>query len=292
MEAWQSGAAIRREPNPPWPHQETAIADIVGTLKRNPRATALMACATGKTLVAMWVAERLGARTVLVLLPSLALVRQTLHEWLRETNWPEIEYCCVCSDPTVQSEEDALVVRQTDLDFRVRTESAAVRRFLERTTPAVRIVFSTYHSSAVVAEGAAGLPPFDLGIFDEAHRTAGREGEKFALALKDEHLPISRRLFLTATPRHYDLTHRNKTGDAEEVFSMDDPAVYGPVAHRLPFSKAASLKIITDYKVVISIVTSEMVTDEARREPVKHTRGHEPIPAERASVDVAIVQSE
>ena len=274
MEAWLSGAVIRREPNPPWPHQETAITDIVGTLKRNPRATALMACATGKTLVAMWVAERLGARTVLVLLPSLALVRQTLHEWLRETNWPEIEYCCVCSDPTVQpEEEDPLVVRQTDLDFRVTTESASVRRFLERTTPAVRIVFSTYQSSAVVAEGAAGLTPFDLGIFDEAHRTAGREGAKFALALKDEQLPISRRLFLTATPRHYDMAHRNKDGDAEVVFSMDDPAVYGPVAHRLPFSKAAKLKIITDYKVVISIITSEMVTNEGLRRGVVLIKG-------------------
>jgi superfamily II DNA or RNA helicase len=277
MEDWLSGAAIRRKPKTPRPHQAAAISDIVGALGRNPRATALMACGTGKTLVALWVAERLGVRTVLVLLPSLALVRQTLHEWLRETNWPEIEYCCVCSDPTVQPEEDSLVVRQTDLDFRVTTESTSVRRFLERTTPAVRIVFSTYQSSAVVAEGVKGLAPFDLGIFDEAHKTAGREGARFALALKDEQLPITRRLFLTATPRHYDLTHRNRTGDAEVVFSMDNPAVYGPVAHRLPFSKAASpsLKIITDYKVVISIVTSEMVTDELLRRGVVLVKGEE-----------------
>ena len=275
MEAWLSGAVIRRKPKTPRPHQDAAIADIVGTLGRTSRATALMACGTGKTLVALWVAERLGARAVLVLLPSLALVRQTLHEWLRETNWPEIEYCCVCSDQTVQPEEDALVVRQTDLDFRVTTDSAAVRRFLDRATPAVRIVFSTYQSAAVVAESAAGLAPFDLGIFDEAHKTAGREGAKFALALKDEQLRISHRLFLTATPRHYDLAHRDRTGDAEVVFSMDAPAIYGPVVHRLPFSKAASLKIITDYKVVISIVTSEMVTDELLRRGVVLVKGEE-----------------
>ena len=275
MEAWLSGAVIQREPKTPRPHQEAAIADIVRTLGRNPRATALMACGSGKTLIALWVAERLGARTVLVLLPSLALVRQTLHEWLRETNLPEIEYCCVCSDPTVRPEQDALVVRQTDLDFRVTTESAAVRRFLERTTPAVRIVFSTYHSSAVVAEGAIGLPAFDLGIFDEAHKTAGRDGMKFALALKDEQLPITRRLFLTATPRHYNVAAKDKFGDAKVVFSMDAPEVYGPVAHRLPFSTAAKLKIITDYKVVISIVTSEMVTDELLRRGVVLVAGEE-----------------
>ncbi len=275
MEAWLSGAVIQREPKTPRSHQEAAIADIVRVLGRNSRATALMACGSGKTLIALWVAEHLGARTVLVLLPSLALVRQTLHEWLRETNWPEIEYCCVCSDPTVRPEEDALVVRQTDLDFRVTTESASVRRFLERTTPAVRIVFSTYHSSAVVAEGSVGLAPFDLGIFDEAHKTAGRDGMKFALALRDEQLPITRRLFLTATPRHYNVAAKDKSGDAKVVFSMDAPEVYGPVAHRLPFSTAARLGIITDYKVVISIVTSEMVTDELLRRGVVLVAGEE-----------------
>ena len=50
------------------------------------RVTALMACGTGKTLVALWVAERRSAQSILVLVPSLALFRQTLHEWARETS--------------------------------------------------------------------------------------------------------------------------------------------------------------------------------------------------------------
>src|SRR5690606_13063119 len=133
---------------------------------------ALMACATGKTLVALWVAERLGCRSVLVLVPSLALLRQILHCWLAEAN---VEYKCVCSDPTVVSEEDAIVVRQSDLDFPVTTDADSVRRFLTRSTDSVRVVFATYQSSGVVSEAIAGLPPFDLGVFDEAHKTAGRD---------------------------------------------------------------------------------------------------------------------
>ncbi len=275
IDAWLSGATITQKRKSPLPHQTAAISDIISTLQCGPRATALMACGSGKTLVALWVAERLDARTVLILLPSLALVRQTLHEWLHETNWPEIEYLCVCSDPSVQPEEDALIVRQSDLDFVVTTEVAAVRRFLERDTKAVRLVFSTYQSSPVVAESAVGLSPFDFGIFDEAHKTAGRDGMKFALALKDEHLPITRRLFLTATPRHYNVAAKDKFGDAKVVFSMDAPEVYGPVAHRLPFCTAAKLKIITDYKVVITWVTSEMVTDELLRRGVVLVAGEE-----------------
>ena len=83
-----------------------------------------MACGTGKTLVALWAAEKLGVKNVLVLVPSLALVRQTLHEWLKETRWDNFSYLCVCSDPTVVRGADNMVVRQSDLDFPVTTDSS------------------------------------------------------------------------------------------------------------------------------------------------------------------------
>lgn len=70
-----------------------------------------MACGSGKTLVALWTTERLRARTVLVLLPSLALVRQTLHEWLHETSWSDVQFLCVCSDPT---EDKIRILREGD----------------------------------------------------------------------------------------------------------------------------------------------------------------------------------
>lgn len=275
IEAWLAVRPATPKKKDPKPHQVVALNDIVAGLSRGPRATALMACGSGKTLVALWAAERLGARTVLVLLPSLALVRQTLHEWLHETSWPDVQFLCVCSDPTVQPEEDSLLVRLSDLDFAVTTQSADVRRFLERPTDSVRLVFSTYQSSQVVAAAVAGLPPFDFGVFDEAHKTAGRDGQKFALALKDENLPIARRLFLTATPRHYDVARKDKFGESKVVFSMDVPEAYGQVVHRLPFSAAAKAGIITDYKVIISVVTSEMVTNEALRLGVVLVEGDE-----------------
>ncbi len=275
VEAWLAEQQVKAKKKEPKPHQLAAIKDIVAGLSRGTRATALMACGSGKTLVALWVAEHLRARTVLVLLPSLALVRQTLHEWLHEASWPDIQFLCVCSDPTVRPEDDSLVVRPSDLDFAVTTQSGDVRRFLERPTQSVRLIFSTYQSSQVVAAAAAGLPPFDLGVFDEAHKTAGREGAKFALALRDEHVPVARRLFLTATPRHYDVATKNKSGDSRMVFSMDAPDVYGPVVHRLPFSAATRAGIITDYQVIISVVSSEMVTDEALRRGVVLVAGDE-----------------
>ena len=161
-----------------------------------------------------------------MLVPSLALVRQLLHEWLRETSWENLTFRCVCSDPIVAKGADDLIVHQDDLDFPVNTESASVREFLTKQHDGVKVVFSTYQSAYVVAKGMpvdadGDRLPFDFGIFDEAHKTASRSGTQFRFALEDHNLPIRKRLFFTATPRHFDIRKKNKEGDTELVYSMD-----------------------------------------------------------------------
>ena len=265
IRAWLEGAKVERTRKTPLPHQAEALDHILAALHEQDRATALMACGTGKTLVALWVAERMGVRNILVLVPSLALLGQTLHEWARETSWPALAHLCVCSDPAVQAGSDEIILRSSDLDFPVTTDSARVREFLAARYAGVRLVFSTYQSAHVVA---AGLPPgaaFDLAIFDEAHKTAGREGVHFGFALSDKNLAIRKRLFPTATPRHYDLRLRDREGDARLVYSMDAPEIYGPVAHQLTFAEAARRGIICHYRVIISVVTSDMVNDHLLR---------------------------
>lgn len=266
MREWLHSGHVEVHRKQPRPHQDTALANITSGLATHDRATVVMACGTGKSLVALWAAERHVGKTLLVLVPSLALVRQLLHEWLRETSWEQFSFMCVCSDPTVAKGADDLVVHQADLDFPVTTDSAIVRQYLDRPFAGTRIVFSTYQSAQVVAEGMpvdsdGQRRPFDLGIFDEAHKTASRAGTRFSYALEDANLPIRQRLFFTATPRHYDVRKKDKEGDNTLVYSMDRPEVYGPVVHTLSFAEAARQGIICDYKVVISVVTSAMVDD-------------------------------
>jgi superfamily II DNA or RNA helicase len=274
IEAWLADAVYTPPKKTPQTHQTEALGALVPALQTHDRVSAIMACGTGKTLVALWLAESLAwasspagcggvpAARILVLLPSLALLRQTLHEWLRETSLPSLAYLCVCSDPTVKEGLDALATPQSDLDFQVSTDAASVRRFLDAPFAGVKLVFSTYQSASVV--GAALLPgeAFDLAVFDEAHKTAGREGRNFALALDDKNLAIRKRLFLTATPRHYNPHDRDREGEARLLFSMDNPVVYGPQFYRLTFAEAARREIICGYKVIISVITSEMVTNE------------------------------
>jgi len=137
-----------------------------------------------------------------------------------------------------------------------------VRDFLDSPFCGTKAVFSTYQSARVVGAALNPGEAFDLAVFDEAHKTAGREGRNFAFALEDTNLPIRKRLFLTATPRHYNPHQQDREGDAKLVFSMDRPDVYGPQAYRLSFAEAARRGIICGYKVIISVITSEMVTNE------------------------------
>ncbi len=175
---WLKGIAVSKKRKSPQPHQAEALKAILDSFNENDRTTVLMACGTGKTLVALWAAERMGCKKILVLVPSLALLSQTLHEWFRETHWEQLAHLCVCSDPSVSRGTDDIIIKQQDLDFPVTTESKIVREFLERNYDGIKVVFSTYQSSFVVAEGMDKNDPFDLGIFDEAHKTAGREGTK------------------------------------------------------------------------------------------------------------------
>ncbi len=265
IENWFNSGLVSREKKSPRPHQSEAISDILEEFKANDRATVIMACATGKTLVALWVAEKKDAQTVLVLLPSLALVRQTLHDWAKENSWDDFNYLCVCSDATVIKGIDETVLRQHDLDFPVTTQREVVQQFLNNKNSSRKIIFSTYQSCQIVAEAMPKSFSFDLAIFDEAHKTASRQGANYAFALQDHNLPIKKRLFLTATPRHYNVNKRDKEGEQRLVYSMDDETTYGRKAHQLSFRGAIEGDLICDYKVIVSVVTSEMVNRELLR---------------------------
>ena len=61
------------------------------------------------------------------------------------------------------------------------------------------------------------------------------------------------------------MRQRDREGDARLIYSMDAPEIYGPVAHQLTFAEAARRGIICQYRVVVSVVTSEMVNAHVLR---------------------------
>ncbi len=275
---WQSanspeGILIRKQPNNLRPHQEKAIADVMSGFETDDRGQLIMACGTGKTFTSLRLAEQYAGAggSVLFLVPSISLVSQALREWTAQcdTENYSIKAFVICSDDKVgrggQSSED---MRVEELAFKATTDAALLAtNFAKTGRKRFKVVFSTYHSLAVIHEAQSlhGLPAFDLVICDEAHRTAGvsmlknkddsvREESVFVAIHKPDYVVARKRLYMTATPRVYNDKTKQQAADRAEdalLYSMDDETVFGRELHKLSFQKAIDLDLLTDYKVII-----------------------------------------
>ncbi|WP_319446910.1 MULTISPECIES: DEAD/DEAH box helicase [unclassified Mycobacterium] len=254
---WPSEPGQLRPSSPPapaWPHeyQQEAINDVIAGLDTADRGQLIMACGTGKTLTAQFIATALDTQRTLVLVPSLSLLKQTMRVWQVQAR-QGLEVLPVCSDETVSRSDDAPVEHVSELGLPVTTDPAEIAAFLrEQSGP--RVVFCTYQSSQRIAEAFSlgPTPAFDLVIADEAHRCAGQQNSPFATVLDGDRIKARRRLFMTATPRFF--TGRViDAANAEdfEVASMDDETKFGRVFHRLGFGEAIRRDLLTDYQVAV-----------------------------------------
>ncbi len=247
VDALDSGHTVPKAT--PRPHQTEAIEASASNLV--DRGQMIMACGTGKTLTALWIAEKLESKRTLVLLPSLLLLSKTLSEWVAHANDP-FAYLPVCSDETVTRGADTVMSSTSDLAFPSTTDKDDISRFLRE--PGNRVVFSTYQSSPKIAEAfkQGNVPAFDLVIADEAHRCAGKVASEYGTVLDEKAIPARRRLFMTATPRVYTPHLMKAAADSGiDVASMDDEAVFGRVLHRLTFGQAIDKNLLSDYQVVV-----------------------------------------
>ena len=212
---------------------------------------------------------------MLFLVPSIALLSQTLREWSAEAEVP-LRSFAVCSDAKVGKEhskdslsEDISVV---DLAIPATTDADALAQRLTRPAAPVNgvapmtVVFSTYQSIDVVARAQKmGAPTFDLIICDEAHRTtgatlAGTDESAFVRVHDNAYLKAVKRLYMTATPRIYNDSTKVRASQKNAVLaSMDDETTYGAELFRLGFGEAVSRSLLTDYKVLVLTVSKDQV---------------------------------
>jgi superfamily II DNA or RNA helicase len=250
------GKIIKPKKLNPRPHQNIAINKTLKHFKSNNRGKMIMPCGTGKSLTAFWIAKQLKAKTVLIAVPSLALLQQTLKVWTREylINGINPEWLCVCSDDTVKDEQDDFITYTYDLGIKVTTDPRDIKSFLKKKSK-LKIIFTTYQSGKMTAKGAKGFK-FDLGIMDEAHKTVGSGSKPMAYLIHEKNIKIKNRLFMTATERLF-------RGDKDKYLSMNEPRDYGKLIYELSFKDAINSKppIISDYKIVTFGITSPEVED-------------------------------
>lgn len=237
----------------PRSYQSSAIRKAKSHFSKNSRGKVVWPCGMGKTFMSVKLAKSMGARKILVCVPSLALVQQSLSVWKSEFKSKDVQWMCVCSDTSVRRQADAWEVEPGSLGITVTTSPDEIGTFLRKRSSGVKIVFTTYQSGANLAEGASRVR-FDLGVFDEAHNTAGVSGALFSKLLDDDAVKINRRLFMTATERFY-------RGKRDDVVSMCDEKVYGATIDSISFKRALDDRQLCDYKIVVMSVTESAVRE-------------------------------
>ena len=265
------------------PHQSEALAAAHTHYTEHDRGQMIMACGTGKTFTSLRLIEQetAGRGLILFLVPSIALLGQSLNDWYFDAQEP-IQSICICSDSKASRSKKR---KADDLDD---TDDSPVDLALPATTrvdqivprlrqiqkhQGLKVVFSTYQSIDVIAEaqrmileesaGAYGI--FDFIVCDEAHRTTGvklssRDESHFTKVHDNQFLQGRKRLYMTATPRLYGESAKVRASRADCILcSMDDPKIYGEEFYRLNFSHAVDQKLLTDYKVLVLTVSEEMI---------------------------------
>ena len=258
----------------PYQFQAEAVEKVAMGFDSSDRGKLILPCGTGKSVVSLWIAERvvgLGGK-VLYLVPSIALMGQTMREWARQRS-PDIphRYIGICSDVRAgRASED---VDLSELAMPVSTDPERISQQLGHSSDhEMTVVFCTYQSLRLVSEAqsAGEGVGFDLVICDEAHRTTGVQhrgvgsGSGFRLIHDEDRIATRSRLFMTATPRIYTRQAKKKVAEVGEdygVYSMDDESVFGPEFYRMDFADAIEAGHLTDYKVVV-IAVDEVLAGE------------------------------
>ncbi len=278
------GMASRAKPFAIREHQQEAIDQTHAYFKideatgqpAHTRGKLIMACGTGKTFTSLRIAEtETGGRgLVLFLVPSIALLGQTLRSWLQQALEPMMAVC-ICSDPQVskQSEKnDNDTTSVVDLALPASTDVPSIVKQLQHArqhnVEGLTVVFSTYQSIDVISRAQKQLlsetgdtfGTFDLIISDEAHRTTGvtlkdEKESAFVRVHDNDFLRATRRIYMTATPRLYtDETKRRAEENSAVLCSMDDRSMYGDEIYRIGFGEAVKQELLSDYKVLILAV--------------------------------------
>ncbi len=222
-------------------HQATALNKAIEYFQTSDRGKLIMACGTGKTYTSLKIAERLTSNTgtILFLVPSIALLSQTLREWNYDAE-KQIHSICICSDSQVSrkkskqmEDENSFLVEDLAMPASTNVNNIIyqVKTINRKRKEGMLVVFSTYQSINVISEAQKLLGEdlvFDLIVCDEAHRTTGvtlkgEEESNFVRVHDNDFIKAKKRLYMTATPRLYKQNDQIRAREKDAYLcSMDD----------------------------------------------------------------------
>ncbi len=206
------------------------------------RKQCIMYCGTGKSMVMYRYINTIKPNKVIVFMPSLQLISQFYNSLKNDMLMNSVNYItdnilCICSRLDIDSFNDDNGIK----NITYTTDKNIIGQKMELDKI---IVLCTYQSSKLVEN-----LNFDLGLFDEAHKTVNND--TFGFALDDNNCKINERIFFTATPKYYN-------GDNDECVAMNNEAIYGKEVFNYSFQKAKEEKNILDFQIITYVVPENM----------------------------------
>lgn len=254
LRTYAENKAVKLEVYKPLPHQKKAVDKAKSHFLKESRGKLIFPCGSGKSLTGFWITRELESKNTLIAVPSLSLVKQTLDVYLGQivARKEKVKWLCICSDDSIGKSDDVVVLTE-DIGVPCVTDPVYIERWLKDNKEQDKIIFTTYQSGKIIAEITTRLKlSFDVGIYDEAHKTVGSDKSLFSHLLFDKNIRVNKRVFMTATERFY-------AGSMDDIISMDDDDIYGETFAHMSFKEAINESLLTDYKIItIDIKKSEI----------------------------------
>lgn len=178
-----------------------------------------------------------GISTVLFMVPKQSLIDQTISEFLNLGI--DFEYATVYTHGNIKTVEE-------------------LNSFIEHKTDKIKIVFAVYNSVGVSVNQDGEFQDsifnqcdyeFDLAIYDECHRVAGKTDGLFTSCVADEIVKAKNKLFMTATIKVY-IEGEDEDDDVNE-YSMANTNLFGEIVYSLTIFEAIKLGILCNFQTFL-----------------------------------------
>jgi len=224
-------------------YQEEIINKSVEYFQTNNKGVLVMPCGVGKTLISLWIIQKLKARTVIIGVPNKLLLKQ--WEYVICKLFDFVPYLLVSGD----------------------IDTKTIEEFLKNHKKC--IVITTYSSSYKICDATRYIKfTFDMKINDECHHLTTenmRNTENTKKYIQMLNIPAKRQLSLTATLKQLETSNDKSlfmhhiedkpTGNDKIIISNDNIEYFGEVIDRKCLLWAIQHNVVCDY-VIQSIITN------------------------------------
>lgn len=233
----------------PLDYQNKIIENIKKYFTNNNNGRLYLPCGTGKTFIGFWTFKNvLKYNSVFIVVPSLYLLSETYESWQTELQFYDDKFHFILIGSDMERKEQGYLN-----EFKPSTDINEIKKQLNISNNIIAI--TTYQSSKLLLDSCKELQfKFDLGIFDEAHRSVGEANKQFTHILSDKYNICKKKLFMTATEKIFDYSIKE---NEEKILSMDNEKIYGKVIYIKSLRQAIEDGALVDYNIIAPFIPPE-----------------------------------